>query len=213
MSAFTARVKLVWRWLAEARHAWLALSVILLALIFTLRPNTTEPAIRITGLVLQLLGIGTVVWGISETRALFGHLSFPAKVRGWLRRSPLVRRNIVLAASSGSLHITSGKVRASVTANPVNDSVEARLDALEKNLSHVNDRVTGVEREMDEGFRSASSEVKSEAVARHAEDEVLRQRLEAAGTGGIHISSIGALWLFVGVVLSTASPEIAQLLK
>jgi hypothetical protein len=37
--------------------------------------------------------------------------------------------------------------------------------------------------------------------------------LEASGTGGVHISAIGASWLFVGVILSTAAIEIAELLK
>jgi len=37
--------------------------------------------------------------------------------------------------------------------------------------------------------------------------------LEATGTGGVHISAIGASWLFVGIILSTAAPEIAEFLK
>jgi hypothetical protein len=39
------------------------------------------------------------------------------------------------------------------------------------------------------------------------------KKLEATGTGGIHISAIGASWLFVGVILSTAAVEIVQWLN
>jgi hypothetical protein len=84
-----SRLKAVWLWLAEARHAWLATAVICVAFVVSLRPHTTEPIIRIRDLCLQLLGIGTVLWGISETRALFGHLSFTSKAKAWLGRFPL----------------------------------------------------------------------------------------------------------------------------
>ena len=85
-----SRLKTVWAWLAEAWHVWLAVVVIGFALVVSLRPNTPEPVIRLTGLVLQLLGIATVIWGISETRALFGHPSLRSKAKAWLGRFPLL---------------------------------------------------------------------------------------------------------------------------
>lgn len=77
----------------------------------------------------------------------------------------------------------------------------------------IHDRITGTEEEMDEEFRKAAEALKSEETARQAEDRALYERLEATGTGGVHISAIGASWLFVGVVLSTAAPEILAFLK
>ena len=65
-----SRIKAVWPWLAEARHAWLPVAIIAVAFVVSLRPHTGEPVIRLTGLSLQLMGIATVNWGISETRAL-----------------------------------------------------------------------------------------------------------------------------------------------
>ncbi len=66
---------------------------------------------------------------------------------------------------------------------------------------------------MNDGFRKAGEALRNEEQIRQAEDTVIRKRLEATGTGGVHISAIGASWLFVGVVLSTAGVEIAELLK
>jgi hypothetical protein len=66
---------------------------------------------------------------------------------------------------------------------------------------------------MDEEFRKTAEVIKSEAHTREAEDRILHKKLEATGIGGVHISAIGALWLFVGVVLSTAALEISNLLK
>src|SRR5206468_10208665 len=97
------RLRAVWPWLVEARHAWLAAAVICVALVISLRPHTTEPVIRLTGLVLQLLGICTVIWGISETRALFGHASLRSKARAWLGRFPVFRRDIVVGADGIAL--------------------------------------------------------------------------------------------------------------
>jgi len=163
---------------------------------------------------LQLLGIATVIWGISETRAIFKHPSFAAKAKSWLGGFPLRARNTVIAASFGAAAADGCKARAYVTAGPgQNPTVQTRLDALEKNVSLIHERITGTEKEMDEEFRKTNEALKDEENTRKAEDHAIRKRLEATGTGGVHISAIGASWLFVGVILSTAGPEIANLLK
>ena len=66
---------------------------------------------------------------------------------------------------------------------------------------------------MDEEFRKTAEALKNEEKTRQVEDNALHKKLEATGTGGVHISAIGASWLFVGVALSTASVEIAGFLK
>jgi len=66
---------------------------------------------------------------------------------------------------------------------------------------------------MDEEFKKTAEALKNEEQQRQAEDNSIRAKLEATGTGGVHISAIGVSWLFVGVVLSTAGVEIAELLK
>ncbi len=193
---------------------WFALVTNLIALFIALRPGASEPVIRITGLVLQLLGVATIIWGISETRALFGHASLTTKTKAWFQRFPLRGRNVVVGVVGMVVAAATGKVRAFVThgAGP-NPAPNARLDALEKNIAFIHDRITATEKEMDEGLHKVGEEIKGEVHTRHAEDEELHKKLEATGTGGVHISAIGATWLFVGVALSTAAPELAALLK
>jgi hypothetical protein len=94
--------------------------VIVVALVVSLRPHTPESVIRLTGLVLQVLGIGTVIWGISETRALFGRPSFAAKTKSWLGRFPLMRRSIVVGGGIVSLGIIAGKARGHSTHPKIN---------------------------------------------------------------------------------------------
>lgn len=214
MPICTSRLKAVWPWLVEARHVWLCTAVICVALFISLRPHTPEPVIRLTGLVLQLLGIGTVIWGISETRALFGQPSFASKTKAWLGKCPFLRRNVVVAVGGAKLSAIVGHARAYGTNGPgANPTIEARLEALEKNITSIHERISQTQREMDEEFQKAANSLQSEKQSRQAEDSAIREKLEATGTGGVHISAIGASWLFVGIILSTAASEIAELLK
>jgi hypothetical protein len=209
-----SRLKALWPWLAEARYAWLALFVIAIASIVSLRPGAGEPLIRLTGLFLQLLGICTVIWGISETRKLFGHPPFASKAKDWLHRFPLLRRDVVIGASCASLSASFLKARAFGTHGPgENPTTEARLAALEKNINALHDRITATQKEMDQEFTKAADALKHEEQIRQEADAAIAGRLEATGTGGVHISLIGASWLVVGVILSTAAPEIAALFK
>ena len=77
MNTFWLWLRDVWFWLRalgrwlvlDARQFWLAIVVAGGALLISLQPGTSEQFIRLTGMVLQLLGLGTVAWEIAETRA------------------------------------------------------------------------------------------------------------------------------------------------
>ena len=150
-----SRLKTVRAWLAEAWPLWLAVVVIGLALfvsalLVSMRPNTAEPVIRLTGLFLQILGIATVIWGISETRALFGHPSLTSKAKAWLGRFPLLSRNVVIGVGSAALSATMGKARAYGTHGPgPSPTIQTRLDALEKNVTAIHERISQTQAEMD----------------------------------------------------------------
>ncbi len=209
-----SRLTAVWPWLAEARYAVLAAAVVFAALVISLRPHTTERVIRLTGLVLQLLGILTVIWGIRETRALFGHASITTKARTWLGRFPLLRRDVTVTVGSAELSLAGGRASAYVTHGPgANPTIESRLTAVESNVASIHKRINTTLKEMDEYSQKAASALKREEQVRQVEGGAIRAKLEATGTGGVHISAIGASWLFVGLVLSTAALEIAELLK
>lgn len=207
-------LKALWNWLSELQHFWLAIAVTGIALFISLRPGTGEPIIRLSGLALQVLGIGTVAWGISETRALFGHPSLFAVAKNWLGRFPPFHSRIV----SGTANMTLGNATMSGrgygmdNAGP-NATPEARIEVLEKNIRRINERIDQTHQEMDTKFRNADAALKREEQARAVEDLAIRHKLETTETGGIHVTAMGALWLFVGVTLSTASPEIAKWLQ
>jgi len=184
------------------------------ALFACLQQGTDEGVIRITGLVLQVLGIGTVAWGIQETRKLFGYPPFASEVKEWLSKFPLFRRGVVVGSvgTSNTDSTAKGIGYASYSAGK-NPTPEARLEALERNINVIHDRITAAQKEMDQGLQKATDALKQEQRARQEDETAIRDKLEATGTGGIHISAIGASWLLVGVILSTAAPEIERLIR
>lgn len=197
---------------------WLAFGVIFVVigaavLIVAFWPNKLEPVIRLTGLVFQLLGIGTVIWGISETRALFGHSSFAAKAKTWFTRLLFRRKNNIILSGTPSVAAVNSKGGDVTHGTAPNPTIESRLDSLERNISLIHERISGTKKEMNEKFRKTAEALRNEKQTRQTKDNAIGKKLEATGTGGVHISAIGALWLFVGVVLSTASVEIAELLQ
>ena len=207
-------LRAILHWLFDARIFWLALCVAVGALVFAIRKSATEPEIRLTGLALQVLGIATVAWGIRETRVLFGRPDFFTLTKKWLERVPVyggrrVTASITLTAGGATAH---GRACVSSTAS-LNATVEERVSVLEKNIQHLNKRIDETQTEMDQSFRAQSSALEEEKQERSREDRILSAKLEATETGGLHISAMGALWLFIGVTLSTASVELSAWFK
>ncbi len=189
-------------WLTELKGIWLALAIVVIALAFCLSPGTTEPRIRITGLVLQVLGVATAVWGILETRRFFGLRSPLAALRSWISRCPL--RGVTLRAGVGV---------ASSRESAAEEPVEVRLAALEKNINHIHERISSLAKDLDRDIYELNERVHREGEERTRVSAQLHGRIQAVSTGGLHTIAVGAAWLFVGVVLSTAAPEFAALLR
>lgn len=55
-----------------------------------------------------------------------------------------------------------------------------------------------------------AAELAAERQEREAGDSRTGRLLEEAMAGGLHLETVGAFWLFVGIVLATASSEISS---
>jgi hypothetical protein len=211
MRRMFAWLKALFRWLAEASLAWLALLVVVVALLASLRHGAIETEIRVAGLFLQWLGIGTVAHGLHKTRKLFQRPSVTELIRGWLSRFPRWRQHAVVGVGGVVAGVggVSGRAYGWSNMDPA-APIEARLEAVIRNVDGLNQRLLQLQTEMDSELRSHSKALREEQQLRAKDDRELQLRLEAAETGGIHISFIGVVWLFVGVLLSTVAPEIAR---
>jgi hypothetical protein len=68
-----------------------------------------------------------------------------------------------------------------------------------------------VEASLDEEVGARTNAVKEElAVRAAAADHVLHKKLTELATGSYSFSMFGVVWLAVGLVLSSASPELAR---
>ena len=198
----------------EPRYFWLCISVCAVAVVVMIQQGVTEPAVRLVGLGLQVGGIVTVVWGIIETRQFFGMQSPLRAFREWVSRFPLCRKTAISVASATTDggDISSGQVSTSWPIDPAAD-LEQRVLMLERNLTLIQERMSSVQSEFDRVTQELKGELKSEAQHRLALSQHVQSQLRTYGTGGLHISAIGAVWVFIGTVLGTASPEISGLFK
>ena len=200
MKKLLAWFKAIWGWIKQANHLWRALSVAILSIVY-ISLNPDEQSIRITGLVMQILGILTVAWGIKETREIFGHPSFITKSIQWFKNFP---------PYGGRINTGSARGYASTPIDK-NSSIEERLAVIESNINHINERISQTENNLYNQVSSITETLDCEKSLREKADNETHQKIEAVSTGGIHISATGALWLLLGVTMSTAPNELIAL--
>src|SRR6476619_4965178 len=89
-----------WYWLVvRPRIAWITGLVLLVAVIYSFELVPSENSIRYAGLALQISGIVTVMWGIRETRKLFGLPSMFKDVNQWIRDFPRLKGKTISASA------------------------------------------------------------------------------------------------------------------
>ena len=205
-------------WLSEANNfLWLAGGIVFalitcggLAKLFG--PRHSELIIRATGTSFELSGIFAIFWEVRATGRRFGHPSTLKRLVGWSKRCPARRRTFSVSASGSGICIATGTATVYVTASAgPNPTIESRVEAIEKNIKTINDRISGVHSEMDAGFRKAADALGREVASRQEENNQIRASIEATATGELHISLVGAVLLVFGVALSHLAPELALL--
>lgn len=208
-STAISRTWLIGRWLLEPWHLWLTIAVICVALVISINAKT-EPVIRITGGMLQLSGILTIIWGINSTRKFFGKPGFLRSGQNWLRRFPRSRN--VTGTGSATIGLSgSGYGYGTIRARP-GASVEERIDALEQNVERIQETASRLNQLIDNNERRLRETINIESAARKQGDQDIEKKLEGFATGGFSITAAGAAWLFVGTILGTAAPEIHKFL-
>lgn len=199
--------------LLEPRFVWLCLVSLGAAVLVPVWFCFSEPSIRISGLVLQLGGIVSVVWGVLSTREFFGLPPIRNNLILWWGRAPFRPQNVV--AGVGGSQLTIFGEGQGYTSMPVDHSapVDERIKVLERNVTMIHERIGAVHSD----FRRKHDDLKSTVSEHGARLEQVQTKLSAElrnfGTSGLHISAIGAAWLFLGSIMGSASQEIAKWLQ
>ena len=201
----------LWGWLVEAWHFWLFLFLSLLVILVVVLMGRSELAFRVAGMLLQLLGVLTILIGIRETRKLFGRPSLAFMLRGWFRRFPRFKPRVYEATGFAEVPrpTVNGWGYTFSTTSP-DATLEQRIELLEKRSEYLRNKVDEVRRELEQEVQKVISSVNEEQSARITEDRQILARLEATETGGLHISAMGAVWIFFGIVLSSLPSELAR---
>lgn len=198
------------RWLSRARLAAFTLAVVVVAIWASFAVHT-EPAIRLAGLCLQLLGIAAAALGIRDTRRMFGKPSFLQLLRNWAASWPRFRPKVQHASASGTVSV-GASASATIWHGVMSDAtLEQRVDALEANLKSVEGRLRSTEGTVSANERAFTSKLQQESHERGTQVAELHRKVEAASTDGLRLAAAGAFWLAIGVVLSSASSELLAL--
>jgi hypothetical protein len=206
---FLLWLRVFWIWaFRDPRLVWLTVSALAIA-VFSVWWWRSEPAFRIAGMALQLLGLGTVAWGIRKTRALFGRPGMRRRFVEWWHRRPR-RRHIVSASASIPMEFSTLSADAEVwSETSPDDYIEVRLTALEKNLLEMRGRLQAFAQKTRTELSKHTDDISQESRVRSEADRAIGARLEETGVGGLDISVMGVVWLGAGVIMSSMSPELA----
>lgn len=175
------------RWLViEPWAYWLCLSVVLISGMFVFLYPTIDPEwrARCAGTVLQILGLGTTVLGIQQTRKLFGKPSIFRVIKRWIERWP--KRDATAHLGAGAAAITGCSAILSVgrAAAPPGASLEQRVQRLEEWLPLLEQRDNAIEQQLATEKANRVQTEEEERKARMAGDAQLGERLELSAREG-----------------------------
>ena len=211
MKNLVAWIYSVWVWLVRPQLMWTTVIVLIAAMLLVLRPSATEFQVRLVGLVLQWLGIGTVALGVRKTRQFFGQPGLHTLFRNWIDQFPRWRKEARTAAGATNMGALGAKGNSHSWAlfDP-KAPIEDQVLLLATNLENLNSEFRELHNQMDKELHNHRRSLEEEERARVSADANLQQRLEVAQTGGLHISLVGVIWLAIGILLSTVPLEIVQ---
>lgn len=218
-------IKRVWSWI-NAFVFWLLdarrllpipiLAVVLLVLVVGfLLPVTVDDSVRYSGLVLQLLGIYTIVHGLLGRQRLFNHPGFGVKFRAWLRQFPWGSKKPqpIEISPTGGISLSSAGKLSIWHGVPDEASIEDRLAALEANLETLKTELAETSNEHQGDIRRLVEAAASERQMRDSAVRDIRSQMEELGAGGLRLEWKGVWWLILGTIFVSIPSEIAWVVQ
>jgi hypothetical protein len=126
----------------------------------------------------------------------------PIKAKG-----RVIQAGVGEAVGLGDAYRLHGTVRL-----PANATLEQRVALLEQQIQHVAVDVVNVDNRVQTEERARARAVQDESATRAQADEQLREAIKGLEIGSIDLTLFGLLWLFVGMVMTTGTPELCMLL-
>jgi hypothetical protein len=194
-----------WAW--DGRRFWLPIfAPIILWVLVSSFIKCCEQQVRLTGMLLQLLGVVTVALRLRAAQRQFPWQA----VTEWLKRRPRFGvTHQILSAGTVSIGVGTMRARMRVGAGPLS-SLEDRIGVLEKNYANLFDEVGALDQELTQKTAELSTNLKIESTTRVESDKKLEEKLKEAVVGVLHLDLWGVLYFVLGIIAGTASSEIAS---
>ena len=174
-------------------------------------PGGSDFRVKTLGMILQLIGVGTVWFDLTRAARTFGKTGMIRRTKEWLKTGLTGDAAVLHSGVSEQANFSSSgraMVRWPIDPNAV---ISARIEALEKNLGKIDEDVNALFRQLDQHTAVAKERASNEENMRAQAVAEVRRELIEASVGNFSTLVFGAVWLAVGVVLSTWAPEIAKI--
>ncbi|NMM11913.1 MAG: hypothetical protein HHJ17_00010 [Rhodoferax sp.] len=206
-------VKSKWLWAKQNPLFWvnaILFGVAVAAVYIWPAPAESDFRVRTLGMLLQLIGVGTVWFDLTSTARSFGKTGLMFRTWTWIKAGFAGRTvNIGVAAMSSASATASGRMTVRWPMNASASQLD-RIDAVEKNLTKIDEDIQAVFTEIDRNAIDMKERILNESNERTSAIGVVRRDLEEAAAGNFPFLVFGAVWLGIGVVLATWSPEIVK---
>jgi hypothetical protein len=207
-----------WAWACLNKLFWASIALALLTLAvgwWWPGPMTagtpSDSRLRVWGMLLQLLGAYTVFRDLASTARDFGRANILKRSWTWFKSGFIAQPVILVSADlTGASSITGGRVQVRPGIDS-NGPPDARITALESYVAYIDKDVAAAFTEIGRKGGELSIEIKTKTAVLHDVLDATDRRLAQAVVGNYSVLVFGAVWLGLGIVISSIAPEIVKL--
>lgn len=214
MKNFVRWLREIGRWVRRApinSYYWWAVAGIGMSIAGVGAFGWTEKSFRLAGMCLQLGGVLTVVWGILKTRADFGQPTVRSQFKAWMKVFPPLNSPAITASINGVLPGLSGEGYLLSTHGPSADqTIEGRVGHLEGIVKKLEEAQGRTHIAVLQAQKKAQEALDAQARQLSRQIDAVAKKIESTATGGVHVSAVGVVLLFVGTIFGGAAPELQQ---
>lgn len=172
-----------------------------------------EAAFRVSGTVLQALGLSTVAIGLGKVRRLFDRPPIGTRIAAWFRHLLAAFRpaGTITGHLEGAIE-TSSALSARLTLGvPPGAPLHRRITVLERNLEALRKEFDSSTRSLEKAISELRNLTQTGLDKQQTATSTVDLRLAEFAVGGIQLEAMGLLWLLAGVIAGTLAPELARI--
>jgi hypothetical protein len=189
---------------------WLVSVLILLALPFLWSSGTVR--VQWQSIFLQWAGVLVVAWGLAETRrGVFGKT--PLRTELWSRIRNIIKPPPPIVGSLAATEAPDSFAGIAVVRRKVEGTLEQRVAALTENVLSMDHTLSMLQQHIQGLRRETTERMGSERQDREEAERAIRNQLEEATIGGIHLELAGVGYLLIATLLSGVPESVASVLQ